>query len=87
MSDGLDELSVMRARRQNQETAQAVEDASWPRIESTLDALVTEYRDYDGVKGLRGWHYRHYCRAGTVKTLAALLAVAVERLTRAEGRR
>ncbi|UXA19519.1 hypothetical protein [Mycobacterium sp. SMC-4] len=84
MSDGPDELSIMRARRQNRDTEQAVEEASWPRIESTLDALVADYRRHDGTRGLRGWHYRHYMKAGTVKTLAALLAIAVQRLARTE---
>lgn len=78
MSDPPDEFTIQRAKRQNAQTAPEVARARWEDVDRSLNLLIDDWPPT--VDGMRTFAYRTFLNCDTA-VLAALLAVAVERLT------
>lgn len=82
MPDFPDEFSIQRAKRQNAQTAPDIDRARWEDVDRSLNLLIDDWSP--NVNGMRTFAYRTFLDVdGPI--LAALLAIAVERL--ADSRR
>lgn len=77
MNDFPDEFSIQRAKRQNAQTAPAIDRARWEDVDRSLELLMDDWSP--NVDGMRTFAYRTFLGCDT-KVLAALLSMAVERL-------
>lgn len=77
MSDLPDEFSIQRAKRQNAQTAPAVDRARWEDVDRSLELLMDDWSP--NLNGMRTHAYATFLGCDT-KVLAALLAMAIERL-------
>lgn len=75
-SNFIDEFTIQRAKRQNAQTAPAIDRARWEDVDRSLDVLMDEW---SMTSGQRAQAYQVFSGCDT-KVLAALLALAVERL-------
>lgn len=77
MSDFPDEFSIRRAKRQNAQTAPAIDRARWEDVDRSLELLMDDWSPT--VDGMRTFAYRTFLDCDA-PILAALLAMAIERL-------
>lgn len=96
MTELPDELSIARARRQNADTEPATRAATWESISRTLDEFVRLHRECVNRHGRAAeneWQYRSLCDSTGarsidehIRSLASLLTVAIDRLSKIDDR-